>query len=218
MKKLISLVFCILLSASILSGCSGSADPYAKKKYTSENEQIMVIRIDVRDRFVEITPSPDNKISIDYYDNSKETYDISVSENNVLTMTAVNNKEWSDFIGSKASEDVRKISVQLPATLLENLSVSTTNEDITITELSLNGNVTLKANGGNISFNKLAANDITLDVKNGNISGSVSGSYDDYAISCTIKKGESNLPSNKETGSKKLTVTANNGDVKINIA
>ena len=63
-----------------------------------------------------------------------------------------------------------------------------------------------------------AGNEIALDVKNGNITGAVSGSYDDYAISCTVKKGECNLPASKENGEKKLTVAANNGDVTIQAA
>jgi hypothetical protein len=218
MKKLFSLVLCILLGTSVLTGCSVNDEPYTEKNYTAENEQIMDVCIDVRDRFVEVTPSTDGKIHINYYDNSKETYDISVSDENVLTMTAVSNKEWMDYIGDQASEDIRKISVQLPNELLYNLSISTTNENIAVTALKLNEKISLNANGGNISFDKMAAGkEIVLDVKNGNISGVISGSYDDYAINCNIKKGESNLPANKEDGSKKLIVNANNGDVKVDI-
>lgn len=218
MKKLLSLVFCILLAASILTGCSVNSKTYTERTYTAENAQITDVHIDVRDRFVEVTPSIDESIHIDYYDNSKETYDISVSDENVLTMTSANNKEWTDFIGGKVSADVRKISVQLPDALLDNLSIATTNEDISITTLKLNESVSLKANGGTISFDALVADkEISLNVKNGNISGVISGSYDDYAIDCNIKKGESNLPATKENGSKQLIVNANNGDVAIDI-
>ena len=72
--------------------------------------------------------------------------------------------------------------------------------------------------GGNISFDVLnVGNEIILNVKNGNIEGIIAGSYDDYAISCNIKKGDSNLPSEKKNGAKKLSVTANNGNVHIEI-
>ena len=57
--------------------------------------------------------------------------------------------------------------------------------------------------------------DTALKAKNGNITGSVSGSMDDFVIECTIKKGESNLPDNKEDGEKTLDVTGNNGDIQI---
>ena len=41
------------------------------------------------------------------------------------------------------------------------------------------------------------------------------GSYDDFAIQSEIKKGDSNLPNNKESGKKKLNVSGNNGDINI---
>ena len=56
---------------------------------------------------------------------------------------------------------------------------------------------------------------IYLTVKNGDISGTVVGSYDDFAIQTEIKKGESNLPDNKDGGEKTLNVSSNNGDVNI---
>lgn len=217
MKKLLS-VICVILGIAIFAGCSGNNEPYNQKTYTPENEQIADICIDVRDRSVEVTPLPDDEIHIVYYDNSKDTYNISVSEDNILTMTPVSDKEWTEYIGVQASADERKILLQLPNALLDSLSISTTNEDIAVTSLMVNNSISLKANGGNISFKGLkAGNEIAINAKNGNINGDISGSYDDYAISCTIKKGETNLPANKEDGSKKLTVNANNGDAIINI-
>lgn len=63
-----------------------------------------------------------------------------------------------------------------------------------------NNDISLSSLGGNIVFDKLKAeNTIGLTAKNENISGAIIGSYDDYSISCDIKKGESNLPSSKES-------------------
>ena len=59
-----------------------------------------------------------------------------------------------------------------------------------------------------------AGESISLTSKNGNISGSVSGAYGDYTISCTIKKGNSNLVSNAG-GDKQLNLDCNNGDIDI---
>ena len=58
---------------------------------------------------------------------------------------------------------------------------------------------------------------MTLSAKNGDISGAVAGSYDDFSIHSEIKKGESNLPDNKDSGEKKLNVSCNNGDVDIEL-
>lgn len=131
-------------------------------------------------------------------------------------MTAANDKEWTDFIGGKSAAGSRKISLQLPDTLLTALKLSTTNEDVSIPALTVNGDIFLSSVGGNIVFDKLdAENTISLTAKNGNIAGSILGSYDDYTISCDSKKGESNLPSSKEGGAKTLTVSNNNGDIDI---
>lgn len=39
---------------------------------------------------------------------------------------------------------------------------------------------------------------------------------DEFSITCTIKKGESNLPALKEDGDKSLTAECNNGDINMN--
>lgn len=218
MKKRAFLLCYLLLGVLLLAGCSASDTSYVAKSYVSKEEQISEVRIDVRDAAVEITRSADEQIHIAYFESDTEYYNISVSEENILTMTAASNKKWTDFIGRKAAAEVRKISIQLPDAQLKTLSVSTTNENISVAPLTLTENIMLHANGGNIAFTALdAGSEIRLDVKNGNISGTISGSADDYAISCAIKKGESNLPSDKRGGSKKLSVTANNGDVTIDI-
>ena len=169
----------------------------------------------MQDREIEVSLSEDEQIHIQYFENSTEYYDISVSEN-VLTMTSASSKSWTDFIGVKSSAESRKILLQIPDALLENLTLSTTNESITLPALAVTGSVSMTANGGNITFGDLEVGSaLTLNVKNGDISGTVVGSYDDFAIQSEIKKGESNLPDNKDDGEKTLHVTGNNGDVNI---
>ena len=107
MKKIISLVFCLILGSFILTGCSNSDEPFEKKSYTADT-QINEINLDVRDREIEVSLSEDEQIHIQYFENSKEHYDISVSDGNVLTMVSVGNKEWMDYIGGKPSAEDRK--------------------------------------------------------------------------------------------------------------
>lgn len=215
MKKISSVVLFLILGSLILSGCSNSSQPFEEKNYTSDTE-IKEIRLDVRDREIEVSLSEDGKVHIKYYENSKEYYDISVTEENVLTMTSARDKEWTDYIGGKPSAQNRKISLQIPNALLENLTLSTTNEDITLSALTVTQSINISSNGGNIAFGALSPGSaLTLNVKNGNMSGKIAGSYEDFAIQSEIKKGESNLPDNKDSGEKKLNVTCNNGDVSI---
>ena len=214
MKKLIALAVCLVLGSFALAGCSDSGEPFEERSYTPD-AQISEINLDVQDREIEVSLSEDEQVHIQYFENSTEYYDISVSEN-VLTMTSASSKSWTDFIGVKSSAENRKISLQIPDTLLENLTLSTTNEGITLPALAVTGSVSMTANGGNITFGDLEVGSaLTLNVKNGDISGAVVGSYDDFAIQSEIKKGESNLPDNKDDGEKTLHVTGNNGDVNI---
>ncbi len=157
----------------------------------------------MRDRQNEVSLSEDNQVHIAYFENSKESYDITVSDDDVLTMTSTSDKDWTDFIGGKASAENRKISVQMPDALLENLTLATTNEDMSLSALSVTGEISLSSNGGNIVFGDLdVGSGLSLTVKNGDISGTVVGSYDDFSISSEVKKGESSLPEKKDGGEK----------------
>lgn len=216
MKKIISLVLCLALGAFVLSGCSGGDEPFEEKNYTPD-AQVSEINIDVEDREIEVSLSADGQIHIQYYENSKEYYDISVS-GSTLTMTAASYKAWTDYIGVKPSAENRKISLQVPDALLENLTLSTTNEDISLPALAVTGSISISSNGGDITFGRLdVGSALNLTVKNGDISGAVTGSYDDFAIQSDVKKGDSSLPENKDGGSKTLNVSANNGDVDIEL-
>ncbi|HIV19542.1 MAG TPA: DUF4097 family beta strand repeat protein [Candidatus Merdivicinus intestinigallinarum] len=214
MKKIISLALCLVLGVFALTGCSDNSEPFAEKSYTPDT-QVNAVNLDVEDREIEVSLSQDGQVHIDYSENSKEYYEISVSDG-VLTMTSASDKEWTDYIGVKSSDEDRKISLQVPDALLETLTLSTTNEDISLPELAVTGSVSLSANGGDISFEALEVGSaLTLSAKNGDISGAVMGSYDDFAIQTEIKKGESNLPDQKDDGEKTLNVSVNNGDVDI---
>lgn len=215
MKKIISIVLCLILGSFILSGCSNNSEPFEEKSYTSDT-QIHEINLDVQDREIEVSLSEDEQVHIQYSENSKEYYDISVSDDNVLTMTSASDKQWTDYIGVKPAAEDRKISLQVPDALLENLTLSTTNEDITLSALAVIGSINISSNGGNIAFGNLdVGSALTLNVKDGDISGAIVGSYDDFSIQSEIKKGESNLPDHKDSGEKTLNVSSNNGNVNI---
>lgn len=187
-----------MFAVSLFSGCSNDNNSFIKKSYETDNENFTSICINASDRQIEVTPSTDEQIHIDYYENDKEFYNISVSDDHVLTMTTETSKSLTDYIGGKTEENYRIISIQVPDNTLETLDISTTNEDITISPIFLLKDIKLDSNGGNINFEKInAGNEIALNAKNGNISGSITGGYDDFAISCKIKKDHCNLPANK---------------------
>lgn len=214
MKRIIALFICLVLVTVSLTGCTNE-EVFKEKNYTAQGEEITEIQIDVRDRQIEVMLSPDNQVHIAYFENSKEYYDISVSDAHTLTMSATSDKAWTDYIGGKSMAGSRKIMLQVPDTRFT-LNLSTTNEDMSLSGLSTIEDISLSSQGGNIVFDKLGVeNSINLSAKNGNITGTMIGSFDDFAITCNSKKGESNLPSSKEGGAKALNVSNNNGDIDI---
>ena len=87
-----------------------------------------------------------------------------------------------------------------------------------MSSLSVLGDITLDSNGGDLEFEKITVgSSFNVTAKNGDIEGSLIGGWNDFSISCDVKKGESNLPETKPDGEKSLNVSCNNGDVNINI-
>ena len=213
----IALVVCVP-AMGILAGCShDGGDAFSLASYTSpQGTDVRGIAIQVIDREIEVVASADDQLHIDYFASAKESDDIAVSDEGILTMTSRSDKDWTDYLGTSGSVGADRITLQVPDIPLDSLELSTTNEDVSLRIPIVAERVSLTNNGGNISFADLgAASSIELESKNGNISGTIAGSYDDYAIACTIKKGDANLPATKSTGSKTLSAKNNNGDIDI---
>lgn len=201
---------------TILAGCSGETATYEQKTYEAAAGEVNSLVLEVRDRRVELVPSEDDRLRVSYSESEKEFYAIDLSEDKTLTMVCADSKEWGDYVGGKSTQENRLIRVSIPDGALKNLTLTTTNEDISVSKLSFNGAVDIGANGGNIALEKMAVGTaLKLDVKNGNITGSLAGAYGDFAITSTVKKGKSNLPEHKADGAKELTVSANNGDISL---
>lgn len=207
-------VYVLCLRNIYFSSCGGEEN-FVADSYSCEGSTVTDMRIDVADREIDIGKSEDDKIYVDFFESEKEYYDIAHVDG-TLTIRLVSDKEWTDFIGTKPDVQYRRIFVKLPENIIKDLVVKTTNADVNMQPTVISDSLSLNVNGGNITFDTLfAGNNIDLTVKNGNINGSIVGGWDDFAISCQIKKGESNLPENKESGDKRLSVNCNNGDVLI---
>lgn len=215
MKKLLFCMAACAVLALCMTGCS-SQQTFEEGSYCAEGEEVRAVTVDVSDREVLIGASADGQMRIEYSESEKEYYDISLSEEGELTMTLVLDKQWTDFIGTKPAIEDRTIRLYLPDGLLSSLKVTTTNEEIVLSPLSVAGSVALDSNGGDVRFDSvLVGTEASFAAKNGNIVGSLVGGWDDFSISCTVKKGESNLPESKPGGEKSLAVDCNNGDVAI---
>ena len=216
MKKFYVLLMAIVsVLVFALTGCSDGGT-FEAKTYQTELNAIESVSIQVTDRELNISASEDEQIHIEYFDSEKEYLEINISESNVLTVKLAFNKEWTDFIGTKPVAENRKINIKVPNNLLAKITASTTNENIKVAALSVTDSISLDSNGGNVICEQVNVNNaINLKAKDGNITGTVIGGWDDFAISCKIKKGDCNLPLNKESGEKSFTADCNNGDINI---
>ena len=118
MKKILAAlsactVFAVLLAAV---GCSGG-ETFDAKRYSSVEDSVKSVTIDVTDREVEIITSADGQVHIDYSESEQEFYSIRLSEDGDLTMTLETNKDWTDFIGTKPAAQYRKITLAVPSGL-----------------------------------------------------------------------------------------------------
>lgn len=215
MKKLFLLALCLVMSSLLLTGCADRGEGFTEKTYTSD-AQVQEVLLDVKDRQVQVLLSNDEQVHITYWQSETEFYDISVSDDGVLTMESASDKSWTDYIGLKADDAKRKITLEVPDAMLQYLSVFTTNEDITLSRLTVAESIALVNNGGDVDFGTVdVGTGLMIDVKNGDITGTIVGGYDDFTMKTSIKKGENNLPAQKDGGEKTLNVFCNNGDVEI---
>ncbi len=213
MKKLLVAIACLMLT--MLFGCASAQGEFTPYDFNADASQVRSIRINAIDRSVEVTLSPDDGIHLSCHQSDKEYYDVTIDEG-VLTVELRQNKRWYDFIGGKSPEAYRHISLQIPAGALDSLIIATTNEPVTLEDVSLLTTVGISVNGGDIAFDSLDAGEqLTLECKNGNISGTLHGPIYDYTIQTYIKKGDSNLPDSMGDGDKLLNVDANNGNIDI---
>ena len=103
---------------------------------------------------------------------------------------------------------------------MENLTLSTTNEDITLSALSVTESISISSNGGNIAFEALdVGSALHLTVKNGDISGErLQEAMMILPFSQKSKKARAICRTIKTAEPKLLNVSSNNGDVNIELA
>ena len=213
MRKIAAVAAAALCGACVFGGCAG--ETFVAESYVCESGAVTELRITAENRAVNVGVSEDDKIRVDYFNGEKEYFDISVS-GGVLKVELLSDKTWTDYIGVKPDARYRKIDVLLPEGAINRIFITTTNEEIAVESLSVTEEIVFGDNGGDIFFGLLSAgNGIRLTAKNGSIGGTVAGGWDDFAITCGVKKGKSNLPARKEDGDKLLAVECNNGDVSI---
>lgn len=218
MKRFVHMLLLSAVIALSLTGCGARSADFTHKTYSVDASSITQLMVDARDRAVEVAPSEDDQIHISYAESPTEQWAIEVFDDGTLIVRTQFDKEPSDYVGVKAPQDVRQLRIQVPPRAIAALDIATTNAPISIGAIGSIEDATLDVNGGDIGFDNLeVSHSIQLAAKNGNITGSIVGSYADFSIDCSVKKGSCNLPDHTNGGAKHITLTLNNGDACIDL-
>lgn len=200
-KYILNKLFSLGILASTLFGLTSCGDTEFNAQTYTSSSSLTSLTMTVENRTVNIKKSMDDKLMIEYYDSDKEYLNITENDS-IIDISLGIDKQWYDFIGIQSDSQYRIINLYLPSTI-SSVQISTTNENINADNLTISNYIMLNTIYGDIELIDIyGSNKIELTTKNGNINGTIVGSYDDYSIKCEIKKGNTNLPSKKENGKK----------------
>lgn len=134
MKKTLTLAAALILAVLLLGTAGGCKDQenFSEKSYSCAGEDVERVNIDVRDSAVEIAPSKDGTLRLAYYESEKRTYEIAFT-NGTLSVSLTAN--GGTLFGVQSDTRFRTLRLFLPDGLRA-LSVSTTNENITLAPLA----------------------------------------------------------------------------------
>ena len=198
-------VACCMLTGAVLAGCTEQS--FEAGSFSAE--AVDRIELELSDTAVNVTASEDGAVHLSYYEGTSLSYSI-VCEDGLLR---VENASGAAF-GLQPAAEYRTLEVRIPEGL-EELRIVTSGESVTLAPAAAEA-VFVDCNNGDISFGTLSVSrSASFTVKNGDITGTLAGGWDDFSIECTIKKGESNLPESKPGGNRSLNVICNNGDVSV---
>ncbi len=187
MKKAVLSVM-LAVGIVILSGCvvTEQNDEYERKQFRSIDAVTEIAASDISADYTIRVSSDTQEIIVEYSDSSREPwYDISVADG-ILKIEK-----------TKAAVGVEDNSViiTLPEREYQSISVQTSN--------------------GGINFENVLCERYKCSVKNGDITGTLDGSKNDYLIVIEVTNGDSSLKNNVVDSSKIVEFNVENGDVNV---
>lgn len=210
-RKLVMLVL-----STVLLCLPAALGEEAGVEQTFDPALVTSIYLDVWERQVRVCPSEDGLIHLRYTEAEREAYTAVVSPQKALRITLAQDKGLWDYVGLLPEVSQRTVTLALPQAAFECISLATAGETLSVEKMPCAQQVVLCNRDGEIVFDGLqAGKSIVITQKNGHVKGTVVGGYDDFAIACTVKKGQSTLPTQKAGGDKELCVKCNHGNVSI---
>lgn len=214
MKKQLAILLFVLTMVSI--PIFAANETIAEKSITYELKDVNSISLEAHDRYIVVKNSEDNLIHIEYFENNIEYLDIDSSTSDLQIKLSMD-KKFKDYFFYTSPSELKMIEIRIPNNSISKLSIKNKSGNILISDIAISDKLVLDINNGDIETIRIEAPFIEMKAKNGNISGTIIGSWDDYSITSKIKKGNSNLPTEKRGGNKNLIIDCNNGDIDLEI-
>lgn len=157
----------------LLTGCT--QDLHFVEMEKSFTERISTLNLDAQDRRVVVNGTEDENLLFRYQDSEREILEFELTET-TLDVDLVIEREFGDFFGIQADVSYRTIEIYVPQDSPLSLNISTTNEYVSIEGISVEI-LTISNNNGDITFTDITSTgDISLSTKNGDITGNIIGS------------------------------------------
>lgn len=235
-NKALIIFFCIGLLLTIV-GLFGIKDldslyEIKEKTYIAKASiSNIVIEHDLYD--LKIVESDTDKIKITYSDSSKKTLEID-EFGDTLNIKERNKRRVISFINvdgvflnpetiieiprnSKIRYSIQSddSNIELRSIKSDSIEIESDNGDIILSRVEVS-NANLISDNGDITFNDLnILKDLFIEIDNGDITGSLIGSANDYVFFIHEDNGSVNIPTFNGRGNKVIRIESDNGNIDI---
>ncbi|MBR0466969.1 MAG: DUF4097 family beta strand repeat protein [Clostridia bacterium] len=183
------------------------ATEYETNTYTL-NEDYSSIKIKTYEADVVFTPSENGQTKVVLLESKKEKYDVLV-ENNTLTITAKDTREWYDHI-SFFSVKQAIVTVSIPLKAYNSLDISSGTGDVVLTNNFSTHTGKIKVSTGDINIKNIDAKSLDLSVSTGTINCKNVNCNED--IVSIVSTGQTNFTN---TVCRTLKSKGSTGDIKL---
>lgn len=137
------------------------------KTYTAKVADIKQIKLQAENKAIHIIPTDSDEIKIHYVSNSNQTYRFSNDGGVVSVDNTDNHSSFSLFdFHFNSDDDDYTITVEVPVQYGNDLSIRTTNSEITVTKLEKLHDIICETTNSAINLSDIHANSASIDTKN----------------------------------------------------
>lgn len=147
-------------------GAFQTALGYEERTYTAETSGISCVSVSDKNRTVRFIRSEDADIHVTCYENEREFYDIDMAEDGTLEIRFQDERRWYEKLLSLQLQEY-PVTVALPEEYTGAVRADLSNGMLTMEDLRLENDVTLKSGNGRIEVRNCRAQALNAETSNG---------------------------------------------------